>query len=88
MNASTMESLNQLDRKQVQEVQNACNPVAVAGFLHQVARQLTLREDTNQIARHPEFRAVLLKLCDMAGVTDIQQAYQDSTLDPFWPEVT
>lgn len=73
----------ELNPAYLREVQNACNPVAVALLLGRVAKALHAREDTNQVATRPAFRAVLLKLCDMAGIDHSLSNYSGEGIEPF-----
>lgn len=55
-----------LEPSNLQALQTASNPLPVSHALHQVAKALYEREKTTAIAHQPEFRAILLKLCNMA----------------------
>lgn len=71
------------DPENLRYIQNTSNPVAVAGQLHRTALELCHVSDSNQIAQHPAFRAVLLKLCDMAGIEHALSNYARDDLAPY-----
>jgi len=50
-----------------EEIQDACNPIAVCGTLQKMAKEITQEQDMTAIPADPAFIAVLDKLNDMVG---------------------
>ena len=64
--------------KDANDIQDACNPIAIAGILRSMCSYLTDVKGTDYACKHPAVKAVIGKLCSLSEIDhNIEDCYSE-----------